>query len=148
MKKENEAKNMSRKLLEGIWESEKAKIMEILPKTKKSLTSLLSQPVIELKNGEKSIVEISELEFVKHMLPDALNDQLMLPFLFQKKRSQYILIGEIFERWVIEKILGLTDSSPFLLEVFRPRKTYFVYHFKRVQSKIPTLVFLTFHVNS
>ncbi len=139
---------MSRKLLEGMLKSEKAKIMEVSPKRKKSLTSLLSHPVIKLNNGEESVVEVSELEFVKNLLPDALNDQLMLPFLFQKKKSQYLLIGERLERWVIEKILGLTDSSPFLLEVFLPRPSYFVYHFKRVQSKIPTIVFLTFHVNS
>lgn len=139
---------MSRKLLEGMLKSEKAKIMEVSPKRKKSLTSLLSHPVIMLNNGEESVVEVSELEFVKNLLPDALNDQLMLPFLFQKKKSQYLLSGERLERWVIEKILGLTDSSPFLLEVFLPRPSYFVYHFKRVQSKIPTIVFLTFHVNS
>ncbi len=139
---------MSRKLLEGILKSEKTKIMEVSPKRKKSLTSLLSHPVIKLNNGEESVVEVSELEFVKNLLPYALNDQLMLPFLFQKKKSQYLLIGERLERWVIEKILGLTDSSPFLLEVFLPRPSYFVYHFKRVQSKIPTLLFLTFYVKS
>ena len=139
---------MSRKLLEGILKSEKTKIMDVLPKRKKSLTSLLSHHVIKLNNDEESVVEVSELEFVKNLLPNALNDQLMLPFLFQKKKSQYLLIGERLERWVIEKILGLTDSSPFLLEVFLPRPSYFVYHFKRVQSKIPTLVFLTFYVKS
>ncbi|MFX0204561.1 MAG: DUF61 family protein [Candidatus Hodarchaeota archaeon] len=138
---------MSRKLLEGLWQSEKAKIIESLPKTKKSLTSLLSDPVFELNNGETSVVEISELEFIKSILPNTLNDLLMLPFIFQKKKKLYFLLGEKLEQWVIEKILGLTDASPFLLELFQPRSDYFVYHVKRVQSKIPTLVFLTLSIH-
>lgn len=139
---------MSKKLLEGLWQSEKAKIIESLPKTKKSVTSLLSHPVFELNNGEESIVELSELEFIKSVIPSALNDQLMLPFIFQKKKSQYTLLGGKLEQWVVEKILGLTKSSPFLLELFHPRSDYFIYHVKRVQSKIPTLVFLTFSINT
>ncbi|UCG89836.1 MAG: DUF61 family protein [Candidatus Heimdallarchaeota archaeon] len=139
---------MSKKLLEGLWRSEKAKIIASLPKTKKSLTSLLSHPIIELNNGEDSYVEISELELMKQIVPNTLNDQLMLPFTFQKKKSLYYLLGGKLEKWVIEKLLGLTDSSPFLLEVFTPRSSYFVYHFKRIQSRIPTLVFLTFHIDS
>ncbi|MHA2202133.1 MAG: DUF61 family protein [Candidatus Hodarchaeales archaeon] len=139
---------MSKKILEGLWRSEKAKIIESLPKTKKSLTSLLSHPVFELNNGEESIVKISELEFLKNVIPNALNDQLMLPFIFQKKKRQYILLGEKLEQWVVEKLLGLTNSSPFLLELFHPRSDYFIYHVKRVQSKIPTLIVLTFSLNT
>lgn len=138
---------MSKKILKGLWRSEKAKIIESLPKTKKSLTSLLSHPVFELNNGEKSVVKISELEFLKNVIPNALNDQLMLPFIFQKKKRQYILLGEKLEQWVVEKLLGLTNSSPFLLELFQPRSDYFIYHVKRVQSKIPTLIVLTFSTN-
>lgn len=139
---------MSKKLLEGLWRSEKEKIIESLPKTKKSLTSLLSHPVFMLNNAEESAVKISELEFLKSVIPNALNDQLMLPFIFQKKKRQYILLGEKLEQWVVEKLLGLTNSSPFLLELFQPRSDYFIYHVKRVQSKIPTLVFLTFSLNT
>lgn len=138
---------MSKKLLEGLWQSEKAKIIESLPKTKKSLTTLLSYPIFELNNDEESVVDISELEFIKSVIPNALYDLLMLPFIFQKKKSLYFLLGEKLEQWVVEKILGLTDTSPFLLELFQPRSDYFVYHVKRVQSKIPTLVFLTFSIN-
>jgi uncharacterized protein (UPF0216 family) len=138
---------MSKKLLEGLWQSEKSKIIESLPKTKKSLTSLLSHPVFELNNGETSVVAVSELEFIKSIIPNTLNDILMLPFIFQKKKKLYFLLGEKLEQWVIEKILGLTDSSPFLLELFHPRSDYFVYHVKRVQSKIPSLVFLTFSIH-
>ena len=137
---------MSRKLLEGLYKSEKVKILGTLPKTRKSLSSLLSHPAIELNNGEESIVNISELKNVSHLVPTALNDQLMLPLLFQKKKSQYFLLGNKLEQWVVEKILGLTNSSPFLLEIFLPRPSYFVYHYKRVQAKIPTLIFLTFQV--
>ena len=139
---------MSRKILEGLWRSEKAKIIESLPKTKKSLTTLLSHPSFELNNGEESIVETSELEIIKSVIPTTLNDQLMLPFIFQKKKSLYILLGEKLEQWAIEKMLGLTEASPFLLELFQPRSDYFAYHIKRVQSKIPTLVFLTFSIPS
>ncbi len=137
---------MSRKVLEGLYKSEKAKILGTLPKTRKSLSSLLSSPTIELNNGEESIVNTSELEIVSHLLPTTLNDQLMLPLLFQKKKSQYHLLGSKLEQWIVEKILDLTTSSPFLLETFLPRPSYFVYHYKRVQTKIPTLVFLTFQV--
>lgn len=139
---------MSRKLLEGLWQSEKEKIMGTLPKAKKSLKSLLSQPMIELNNNEESFVEISELHYLEQLVPPALNDQVMLPLIFQKKKSQYTFSGSKLEQWVIEKILELTTSSPFLLEVFQPRASYFAYHFKRMQAKIPTLVFLTFNVNS
>ena len=135
---------MSKKLLDGLWQSEKAKIFGALPKTKKSLTTLLSQPFFELNNGEESIVKELELEFLKTVIPDSLNDQVMLPFIFQKKKSLYIFLGEKLEQWVVETILDLTTTSPYLLELFHPRADYFVYHVKRVQSKIPTLVYITF----
>ena len=137
---------MSRKLLEGLYKSEKAKILGTLPKTRKSLSDLLSHPSIELINGEESFVNIPELEIVSQLLPTTLTDQLLLPLLFQKKKSQYFLLGSKLEKWVVEKILDLTTSSPFLLETFLPRPSYFVYHYRRVQAKIPTLVFLTFQV--
>jgi len=130
--------------LEGLWQSERAKIIGALPKNKISLSTLLSHPVFELNNGEESVIQISELDFIKKLIPNSLNDQLMLPFIFQKKKSLYFLRGEKLERWVVEKILGLTKTSPFLLELFQPRSDYFAYHVKRVQSEIPTLVFLTF----
>ncbi|MFX0014162.1 MAG: DUF61 family protein [Promethearchaeota archaeon] len=139
---------MSRKVLEGLWKGEKAKILGSLPKTKKSLNTLLIQPVIELNNGEESMVEMGELEFLKQLVPTSLFDQLKLPFIFQKRKSQYILLGEKLEQWVIETILGMTTSSPFLLETYKGRSSYFIYHYKRIQTKIPTLVFLTFTVTT
>jgi uncharacterized protein (UPF0216 family) len=135
-------------MLEGLWQSEKAKILGNLPKAKKSLTSLLSHPVIKLTNGEELTINFSELEFISKIVPVTLNDQLKLPFLFQKRKRLYFLLNGQLEKWLIEKILNLTDSSPFLLEVFSPRQSYFAYHFQRIQSKIPTLVFLTYKLDS
>lgn len=139
---------MSRKLLEGLWQSEKSKIMEGLPKTKRSLTDFLDHPMIELTNGEESFVEKTELEYLRNLIPETLQDQLMLPFIFQKKKSQYHVLGSKLEKWTIEKIMGITETNPFLLEVFLPRSSYFAYHYQRVQAKIPTIVFLTFQTES
>ncbi len=139
---------MSKRLIDGLWKAEKTKIYNSLPRKKISLASLLENPIFTLRNNQTSEITRAELDYLCNLLPKSLWEELYLPLVFQKKKQLYTLLGEKLERWVVEKILSLTKTSPFLLELFSPRSDYFAYHYQRVQKKIPTLVFLTFAIES
>ena len=139
---------MSRRLIDGLWKSEKEKIYNSLPRRKLSLTKLLETPVLTLRNNQTSDINKTELNFLCELLPSSLWGDIKLPLIFQKRKQLYILLGEKLEKWIVETILELTDTSPFLLDLFSPRQDYFVYHFQRVQKTLSTLVFLTFAFGS
>ncbi|MHA1976938.1 MAG: DUF61 family protein [Candidatus Hodarchaeales archaeon] len=135
---------MSKKLINGLWRAEKEKIYNSLPRKTLSLERLLKTPIFTLRNDQTSEIDERELKFLCELLPSSLWGDLNLPLIFQKRKQLYILLGEKLEQWIVEKILDLTNTSPFLLDLFSPRKDYFAYHYQRVQKKIPTLIFLTF----
>ena len=139
---------MSRRLIDGLWKSEKEKIYNSLPRRKLSLTKLLETPAFTLRNNQTSDINKTELDFLCELLPSSLWGDIKLPLIFQKRKQLYILLGEKLEKWIVETILELTDTSPFLLDLFSPRQDYFVYHFQRVQKTLSTLVFLTFAFGS
>lgn len=138
---------VSQKILDGLWKAEKQKILNNLPKNKLSLRDLQINPVINLVNEEKSIVLKKDLGFLQNYVPSPLAGQLMLPFIFQKQKELCYLLGDNFEKWTIERILGMTDKSPYLLETFTPRNSYYFYHFRRIQKEIPSLTFLTYKLD-
>jgi uncharacterized protein (UPF0216 family) len=139
---------MSKKVLNGLWKAEQTKIYDCLPRKKISLQNLLEKPIILLRNNEISEVNTEELSYLCDLVPASLWGTLYLPLVFQKRKQLYILLGEKLEKWIVEKILDQTQTSPFLLELFSPRNDYFAYHYQRVQRTIPTLVFLTFAIDS
>ena len=139
---------MSKRLINGLWKAEKEKIYSSLPRKKMSLESLLETPTFTIRNNQISEVNRIDLDYLCEILPSSLWGELYLPLIFQKRKQLYILLGEQLEKWIVEKILDLTTTSPLLLDLFSPRHDYFVYHYQRVQKTIPTLVFLTFAIHS
>jgi uncharacterized protein (UPF0216 family) len=135
---------MSKKLINGLWKIETAKIRAALPKKKKNLTSLLKKSSFELGDGEISHVIKSDLDYLTEILPSSLWDEIKLPLIFQKKKQLYTLLGGKLEHWVVETILNITKNSPYLLTVYTPRKNYFVYQYRQVQKKLSSITFLTF----
>jgi len=135
---------MSKRLINGLWKSEQEKIYNSLPRKKISLEFLIEKPSFALRNNQISEIDERELDYLCEILPSSLWGELYLPLIFQKRKQLYILLGEKLEKWIVEKILELTDTSPFMLDLFSPRHEYFVYHYQQVQKTIPTLVFLTF----
>jgi uncharacterized protein (UPF0216 family) len=139
---------MSKRLINGLWKTEKEKIYKSLPRKKIALKSLIETPSFMLRNNQISDINQKELDYLCGLLPSSLWGELYLPLIFQKRKQLYILLGEKLEKWIVEKILELTTTSPFVLELFSPRQDYFAYHYQRVQKTIPTLVFLTFAIDS
>ncbi|PWI48958.1 hypothetical protein CEE45_04305 [Candidatus Heimdallarchaeota archaeon B3_Heim] len=139
---------MSKRLINGLWKAEKEKIYGSLPRKKMSLESLLETPTFTIRNNQISEVNRIDLDYLCEILPSSLWGELYLPLIFQKRKQLYILLGAQLEKWIVEKILDLTTTSPLLLDIFTPRHDYFVYHYQRVQKTIPTLVFLTFAIDS
>jgi uncharacterized protein (UPF0216 family) len=135
---------MSKKLINGLWKIETAKIKAAFPKKKKNLTSLLKEPCFELGDGEISHVIISDLDYLTEILPSSLWEEIKLPLIFQKKKQLYTLLGGKLEHWAVETILDITKSSPYLLNVYTPRKNYFVYQYQQVRKKLSSITFLTF----
>ena len=135
---------MSKKLINGLWKTETAKIKAALPKKKSTLTNLLKKPGFELGDGEISHVIKSDLDLLCEILPSSLWDEIKLPLIFQKKKQLYTLLGDKLEKWVVETILGITKNSPYLLSIYTPRKNYFVYQYREVQKKLSSITFLTF----
>jgi uncharacterized protein (UPF0216 family) len=138
---------MSKKLIEGLWKTETEKLASSLPKTRKSLAGLIETPNFILGDGQNSEVTQSDLEYLCELIPESLWKDFHLPIIFQKRKQIYTLLGDITEKWIVEKILELTNTSPFLLEVFKPREYYFAYHYQRVQKIVPTVVFLTIAID-
>ena len=134
---------MSKKLINGLWKAETAKIKASFPKKKKNLTNLVNKPSFELGDGEISHVIKSELDYLCNILPSSLWDEIKLPLIFQKKKQLYTLLGDKLEHWIVETILEITDLSPHLLSIYTPRKDYFVYQYRQVQKRLSSITFLT-----
>ncbi|MHA1941679.1 MAG: DUF61 family protein [Candidatus Hodarchaeales archaeon] len=137
---------MSRKLIEGLWNAEKAKLIAALPKVKIPLKQLIDKPEFLLNDGEVSAVASSDLELLCKIIPEPLWEEFMLPIIFQKRKQLYRILGGKTDHWVVETVLELTAASPFFLDAFSPRKYFYVYHYRTVQTRIPTVTFLTFAV--
>ena len=135
---------MSKKLINGLWKAETAKIKAAIPKKNKNLTTLLKESSFEIGDGEISHVIKSDLDYLCEILPSALWDEIKLPLIFQKKKQLYSLLGGKLEHWVVETILNITKNSPYLLSIYKPRKNYFVYQYRQVQKKLSSITFLTF----
>ena len=95
---------MSRRLIDGLWKSEKEKIYNSLPRRKLSLTKLLETPVLTLRNNQTSDINKTELNFLCELLPSSLWGDIKLPLIFQKRKQLYILLGEKLEKWIVETI--------------------------------------------
>lgn len=137
---------MSRKLIEGLWNFEKAKLIAALPKVKLSLKHLIDKPEFLLNDGKLSAVAETDLTLLCEVVPEPLWEEFKLPLIFQKRKQLYTVLGTKIEHWVVETLLELTKTSPFILELFSPRKYFYAYHYRTIQKKIPTVTFLTFAV--
>ncbi len=130
-------------LLRMIWKNDIPNIDKHLPRRRIPLSELLMMkvPEFELKNGEKSVIFKEDLEKMSRMIPRMLWGQVRLPFIFKRNDDVYELEDvTILENWVIDKILGFTSCSPFLLESYQPRGYYYPFELRRLRKRCPSLV--------
>ncbi|MHA2239476.1 MAG: hypothetical protein ACXAB2_14100 [Candidatus Hodarchaeales archaeon] len=81
---------MSRKLIEGLWNAEKAKLIAALPKVKIPLKQLIDKPEFLLNDGEVSAVASSDLELLCKIIPEPLWEEFMLPIIYISKTKTII----------------------------------------------------------
>ncbi len=133
-------------ILKYLWDVEIAQLNDVFPKDLLSLATLrsMNQPRYELRSGETVDVDPSELDSLCTIVPWLLHENVLLPFVFQKRKNYWKFIGSKMEQWIIDHVLGFTTCSPFLMESYHPKHYYHqhqVYSFKR---KYPSLTILTF----
>lgn len=130
-------------LLRIIWKDEISNIDKHLPRRRESLRTLLElkKPEITLKNGEKTIIFEKDLEKMASLVPRLLWDEVSLPFVFKRNDDVYELDSEKdLEHWVVDRTLGFTTCSPFLLESYRRRGYYYPHELGRFRKAFPSLV--------
>jgi uncharacterized protein (UPF0216 family) len=103
--------------LDGI-ERELAQLNDHLPRTKKSLAQLLSEPdpAFLTRDGQASGVRREELEYLAELIPPQLHAQVMLPFMILRRtslgRGAFTIGGSKLDQFTILKIIGRV-TAPF-----------------------------------
>jgi uncharacterized protein (UPF0216 family) len=98
-------------------EKEITQLNDHMPRTKKSLSQLLSEPspAFTTRDGQRSAVKNEELESLADLVPSKYYDQIMLPFTILRRTSlgpgAHTIGGSKLEQFTILFILGKIGSS-------------------------------------
>ncbi len=90
---------------------------EHLPKTRKSLKTLLKEetPAVETQDGRSIIMKKKELEKFAEIVPANLQDKIQLPIVVQRRfdlgKSIYTVMGNKLEEFTLKKALELADHD-------------------------------------
>ena len=122
--------------------NELAKLGQHLPKARFPLSSLLeaASPGYVSKNGEFYRMRQQELEKIADFVPQDIYSQIRLPIIFLKEKNRFRLSGNKAEACLIERVLGITEEFPALLEIAKPKMEYHNYEFQKLRRLLPTLV--------
>ncbi len=137
------AENNTDDLLRIIWKDDISKIDKHLPQQRETLKTLLEmeKPEITLKTGETSIIFEKDLKKIAVIIPRMLWDEILLPFVFKRNGEVYELDSDNeLEHWIVDRVLGFTTCSPFLLESYQRRGYYYPYELGRFRKEFPSLV--------
>jgi len=124
---------------------ELAHLNDHLPEEKISLKSLVDQdiPKVRTKTGEHYF-ESKDIEFLKNFVPKEFWSKISLPLVFLRKKEDYKFEGNIYECFLIKKILNneeytfdavietekeLTLYTPQIIELKKKFKSLFVIGF-------------------
>jgi len=110
-------KNQIENLFGTMIKEEVRKLNEHLPKTRKSLNTLLKEetPSVETQDGRSIIMKKEELEKLAEIVPTNLQDKIQLPIIVQRRfdlgKSIYTVMGNKLEEFTLKKALELTDHD-------------------------------------
>lgn len=124
---------------------ELAHLNDQLPEEKISLKSLIEKDVLKVrtKTGEHYF-ESKDIEFLKNFVPKEFWNKILLPLVFLRKKEVYRFEGNIYECFLVKKILNneeytfdavletekeLTLYTPQIIELKKKFKSLFVIGF-------------------
>jgi len=105
------------KLFGTMIKEEVRRLDEHLPKTRKSLKTLLKEetPAVETQDGRSIIMKKKELEKFAEIVPAHLQDKIQLPIVVQRRfdlgKSIYTVMGNKLEEFTLKKALELADHD-------------------------------------
>ncbi len=131
-------------------EREIAQINDHMPKTKKSLSELLSEPApgFTTRDGKKSAVSFEELKELAEIVPPKYHNKIMIPFTILRRTSlgpgAHTIGGSKIDQFTVLHILGKI-SAPF--ETWRSARLPRIIYSPEVallRKKLPTTVTIGF----
>ncbi|WP_455368208.1 DUF61 family protein [[Eubacterium] cellulosolvens] len=142
------------KLFGTMIEQEVRKLNDHLPKTRKTLKTLLKEetPSVETKDGRSIIMKKEELEKLSEIVPYQLLDKIKLPIIVQRRfdlgKSIYTVMGNKLEEFTLKKALEIADHDfseyeeeapfhifkPYLSELIRMFHTLIVIGFGKPEA--------------
>ncbi len=125
--------------------NEIAKLGRHLPKKREVLSHLLNskKPGYISQTGDFYHIRREEILSLANLVPQEYHEKIKLPLVFLKDKNLVRLSGTKVESWIIEKILDEKKEFPVLLEVFKPRESYYNYEFQRIRRAFPTTTTFT-----
>ena len=123
-----------------------------MPRTKRSLAELLSEPapVFVTRNGQSSAIRRDELENLANRVPKKFHAEIMLPFTILRRtslgRGAHTIGGSKLEQFIILQIIGkITAPLTAWREVKLPRSIYSP-DVTLLRKKLPTTTLIGFGV--
>ncbi|MFX0169190.1 MAG: DUF61 family protein [Candidatus Hodarchaeota archaeon] len=98
-------------------EKEIAQLNEHMPRSKKTLSQLLSEkaPAFTTRDGQRSAVRREEIETLAAQIPQELHEQIQLPFTVLRRTSlgpgAHVVGGSKLDQFTVFKILGKIEKS-------------------------------------
>ena len=107
------------------------KLNNHLPKQRRALIELLTDkdPTVEAVDGSAIVLNKSELDELRKIVPVQYHDRLKLPIIVLRRmelgRSIYTVSGKRVEEFTIKKILGVTDEGYY--QMYSDKEPFFLY---------------------
>ncbi len=134
--------------LRYLWKHELSKLNDHLPARRIPFPEMLKNPnpSFPLRDGTHSAVSRDELLDLANLVPSDLHPRLSLPFFFLRRvdleRGTYKLLGSRFEKFCVERVLGLEEacSIPWpLFMKFQPRRCFYTHHIVQFRKRFRTI---------
>ena len=138
-----------------LWNHELSKLNAHIPTRRIPLDEILemSNPSFPLRDGTYSVVPRNELMNLAKYVPPEYHSRLSLPFVFLRRldldRGTYTLLGSNFEKFCVERLIGIKDANttPWaLFASYKPRRciyAYQIFQFRKQFRNISTIAIST-----
>lgn len=125
------------------------RLNEHLPKTRKSLKTLLEEetPAVETQDGRSIIMKKKELEKFAEIVPTHLQDKIQLPIVVQRRfdlgKSIYTAMGNKLEEFTLKKALELADHD---FNEYKEESSFHIFkpHLSELMRMFHTLIVIGF----
>jgi len=114
-----------------------------LPKNRKKLEVILEseKPFFESKSGKVYFTK-QEIENLCNQISPDLYQFIRLPFVILQRKDVFVVSGNKYDSWFIERLLGHEDLKELIsIQFYSPKhKYYYAYQINRLRKQWPTVI--------